>query len=163
NMDGRQDCTIPPGCAAMATGDYRAGELDLVTINLQGAFCVFKITLVNPQTDWWSPWSGPFVYGPAQNDTMYRFPPNADVVAAKQFPDQLDAFVVGNDGRLNVMWIKDGADWQRNAISAPGFAPPGANLGVSQHGTDRLDTFVVGNDGALSVFSSLNGRYWSLI
>src|SRR2546428_6265179 len=85
NVDGRRDCAIPPGCAAMATGDYRAGELDLVTINLQGAFCVFKITLVNPQTNRWSPWSGPFVYGPAQNDTMYRFPPNADVVAAKQF------------------------------------------------------------------------------
>ena len=124
-------------------------NLDLVTIDGNGA-----VILAFGVQDWrgWLPLSWPgFV------------PTAASIAAAKQPPgDQLDAFVVGVDGRLHLLWVEGAHAWKGPApVTDRRIAPPGAGIAASvQPPNAQLDVFVVGDDGAIAVVYEVDNGEW---
>jgi len=115
-------------------------------------------------TSWWftgSDWSG-------INDNWRSiggfFPPGAPLGAVARTRDNLDLFVVGNDGRVYTSWWFQGADWSGindNWRSIGGFFPPGAPITVVSRMPDHLDLFVCGNDGRVYTSWWHQGSDWS--
>jgi hypothetical protein len=115
-------------------------------------------------TSWWregSPWSG-------VNDNWRSiggiFPPRARVAALARKRDQLDLFIVGNDGRVYTSWWHEGADWtgvNDNWLSLGGFFPPGSPVTAVARMPNHLDLFVVGNDGRVYTSWWQEGSPWS--
>ena len=90
-------------------------------------------------------------------------PPGASVAAAAQGPNQLDAFVVGNDGGIHVAWVVGGGAWATapGPITPAGLAPPGACVTAAQQNANQLDAFVVGKDGAVYVTWVVGMGQWA--
>lgn len=132
----------PPGAELAAVHQPPNDQLDVFVVGDDGALRV--LWEVDEHT-----WSTPLSL------TAAGFAPaGASVAAAQQTPnDQLDVFVVADDGSLQLVWEVDNGQWKPPiALSPPGFAPPGAPLvAVRQFPLDQLNVFVVGNDGALHV------------
>src|ERR1022692_4107057 len=65
---------------------------------------------------------------------------------------QTDAFVVDNNGTLNVLWVVQAGDWGGPlGVGPAGFAPAGAAVAASQQiGLNQTDVFGVDNAGAWS-------------
>ena len=114
-------------------------------------------------TSWWvagADWSG------ASNNWRPiggYFPPGSAVSALARKPDQLDLFVVGNDGIVYTSWWS-GADWsgvKNNWRPIGGYFPVGAPLGAVARTPENLDLFVTGNDGIVYTSWSSDGADWS--
>ncbi len=115
-------------------------------------------------TSWWSAgrdWSG-------VNDTWRSlggyFPVGAPVSAVARSPDNLDLFVVGNDGRVYTSWWSAGYDWSGvndTWRSLGGYFPVGAPVSAVARSPNNLDLFVVGNDGRVYTSWWSAGRDWS--
>lgn len=115
-------------------------------------------------TSWWSAgqdWSGV--------NNNWRpiggfFPVGAPVSAVSRHEDQLDLFVVGNDGVVYTSWWTAGQDWSgvnNNWRPIGGVFPVGAKVfAVSRH-RDQLDLFVIGNDGVVYTAWWTAGQDWS--
>ncbi|MFG2143685.1 hypothetical protein ACGFRG_05730, partial [Streptomyces sp. NPDC048696] len=89
-------------------------------------------------------------------------PPGAALATGRQANDQLDVFVVGNDGVLYVLWEANNSAWsQPIALTPKNFAPPGAALATGRQANDQLDVFVVGSDGVLYVLWEANNSAWA--
>ncbi|MDM5254310.1 hypothetical protein O8D14_01510, partial [Bacillus toyonensis] len=92
------------------------------------------------------------------------FPKGAPVSVTTRNPNNLDLFVVGNDGRVYTSWWYNGSDWSGindNWRSLGGFFPPGAPVSAVARTPDHLDLFVVGNDGRVYTSWWHNGSDWS--
>ena len=115
-------------------------------------------------TSWWHeghPWSGA-----ADSWTPIGgfFPAGAPIAAVARFPNHLDLFITGNDGRVYTSWWHDGQAWSGAADNwAPigGFFPPGAPLTALARVPDHLDVFVTGNDGRVYTSWWHEGHNWS--
>src|SRR5207253_2178656 len=69
-------------------------------------------------------------------------------------PDQTDVFVVGDNGAVEVSWVRGAGQWSGPLATTPmSTSPPGAELTSSQQfGTaNQTDVFVVGDNGAVDV------------
>ena len=75
---------------------------------------------------------------------------------------QTDAFVVDNNGTLNVLWVVQAGDWGGPlGVGPAGFAPAGAAVAASQQiGLNQTDVFVVDNNGALNVAWVVEAGAW---
>ncbi|WP_230387366.1 matrixin family metalloprotease [Bacillus cereus] len=115
-------------------------------------------------TSWWqagSDWSG--------INNNWRsiggfFPVGAPVSAVARTQNNLDLFVVGNDGRVYTSWWQAGSDWSginNNWRSIGGFFPVGAPVSAVARTPNILDLFVVGNDGRVYTSWWQAGSDWS--
>jgi|GEM_PF-5888512 len=142
----------PPGANVAAVHQPPNDQLDAFVVgNNGGLFVFFEVNN--------GPWSTPIQISP-QNFA----PPGASIAAIHQPPnDQLDAFVVGNNGAIFVLFEVNNGPWTPPIqISSPNFAPPGASIAaVHQPPNDQLDVFFVGNNGALFVMFEVNNGPWS--
>jgi hypothetical protein len=91
------------------------------------------------------------------------FPSGAAVRAVSRRPDQVDAFVTGNNGVVYTSaWGGDrwsGADNDWWPIG--GVFPPGAPIDVVARTPDNLDVFVTGNNGVVYTSAWSPGEGWS--
>jgi hypothetical protein len=144
---------FPPGARVSAVA-RKPGQLDLFVCGNDGRV----------YTSWWtegSDWSG-------VNDNWRSiggfFPAGARVSAVARTPENLDVFIVGNDGRVYTSWWFNGVDWSGvndNWRSIGGFFPPGARVDAVARTPDNLDVFIVGNDGRVYTSWWFNGADWS--
>jgi hypothetical protein len=144
---------FPPGAPVSAT-TRNPNNLDLFVVGNDGRV----------YTSWWyagSDWSG-------INDNWRSlggfFPVGAPVSAVARTPDNLDLFIVGNDGRVYTSWWYAGSDWSGindNWRSLGGFFPVGAPVSAVARTPDNLDLFIVGNDGRVYTSWWYAGSDWS--
>jgi hypothetical protein len=111
----------PPGAALAAVQHPRNDQVDVFVVGSDGGLHVLWET-DNRQ------WNQPVALTPPG-----FAPAGAALAAIKQPPnDQLDLFVVGNDGAIQVLWELDNGKWSEPiALTPPGFAPPGAALAAA--------------------------------
>jgi Astacin (Peptidase family M12A) len=79
-------------------------------------------------------------------------------------PNNLDLFVVGNDGVVYTSWWFAGSDWSgvnNNWRPIGGVFPVGAPVSSIARSPDNLDLFVVGNDGVVYTSWWFAGSDWS--
>ncbi|MGM0924777.1 MAG: hypothetical protein ACQEWW_26940 [Bacillota bacterium] len=140
---------FPPGAPVSAVARTPI-SLDLFVVSNDGRV----------YTSWWSAgwdWSG-------INDNWKSlggfFPPGAPVSAVARTPNNLDLFVVGNDGRVYTSSWSEGSNWS-NWRSCGGFFPPGAPVSAVARTPNNLDLFVVSNDGRVYTSSWSAGSDWS--
>ncbi|MFG2143686.1 hypothetical protein ACGFRG_05735, partial [Streptomyces sp. NPDC048696] len=90
-------------------------------------------------------------------------PDGGGVAGTLQSERQVDAFVVDNDGRLQVTWwdYTTPSAAHRAELTPTAFAPRGAALATGTQANDQRDVFVVGNDGVLYVLWEANNSAWS--
>ncbi|MGM2743187.1 hypothetical protein ACS2QV_30435, partial [Bacillus cereus group sp. Bce013] len=84
--------------------------------------------------------------------------------AVARTQNNLDLFVVGNDGRVYTSWWQAGSDWSginNNWRSIGGFFPVGAPVSAVARTPNILDLFVVGNDGRVYTSWWQAGSDWS--
>ena len=148
---------LPHAGGHMATAMQNASQQDAFAVGRDGALWV-----------WWEAGNGPWTdgtsgrRGPAAITPPKLAPPDAKLVAAKQTENQLDAFVVGNDGAVSVSWVAGIGSWAGPAhITPAGFAPPSSALAVANQTSSQLDTFVAGSDGAVSVSWVVGTGNWA--
>jgi hypothetical protein len=144
---------FPPGSDVSAVARSQ-NNLDLFVLGNDGRV----------YTSWWSAgndWSG-------INDDWRSiggfFPPGSDVSAVARSQNNLDLFVLGNDGRVYTSWWSAGNDWSGindDWRSIGGFFPPGAVVSAVARSQDNLDLFVVGNDGRVYTSWWSAGNDWS--
>ncbi|MBE8965196.1 hypothetical protein IQ277_02755 [Nostocales cyanobacterium LEGE 12452] len=97
------------------------------------------------------------------------------VSAVARKSEQLDLFVVGNDGRVYTSWWQEGVgDWSgvnNNWRPIGGFFPVDARVSAVARRPGILDLFVVGNDGrvytswwqeGVSDWSGINNNWRSI-
>ncbi len=115
-------------------------------------------------TSWWysgADWSG------IDNDWRSIggfFPVGAPLAATARTGNNLDLFVVGNDGAVYTSWWYNGADWSginNTWRSIGGYFPPGGPIAATARKPDQLDAFIVGNDGVAYTSWWTNGADWS--
>jgi hypothetical protein len=153
----------PPG-ASVAAAPQNANQLDAFVVGNDGAVHVTWVV----GTGIWSD-GMPGDASPARITPTQLAPPGAGVAAAKQTADQLDAFVVGNDGAVYVTWVVGGGHWSDGMpgdasparITPTGLAPKGACVTAAQQNDQQLDVFVVGTDGAVHVTWVVGTGHWS--
>jgi hypothetical protein len=87
------------------------------------------------------------------------------VAAARDREGRLEAFAVGQDGRLYHTWQRSDTtwtDWERG-LGAPVVGLDGRYLSVASNVDGRLEVFATGRDGAVwHIWQSLSGGGWSL-
>jgi hypothetical protein len=101
-------------------------------------------------TSWWSSqhdWSG------VNNNWRSLggfFPSGNQVTAVSRTSNNLDLFIVGNDGRVYTSWWSNTADWSgvnNNWRSLGGLFPPSTRVAAVARTRTNLDLFTCGNDG----------------
>jgi hypothetical protein len=141
----------PAGAELIAVHQPPNDQLDVLVVGNDGA--VTALWEVDEHT-----WSVPLPL------TAARFAPPGGCLAAAQQPanDQLDVFVVGNDGALQVLWVQGEGNWQGPVALGPaGLAAPGAFLDAHTLGQQaRLDVVVPGVDRRLNVFTVQGAGNW---
>jgi len=114
-------------------------------------------------TSWWtagSDWSGLNGWRAIGG----FFPADAPVTAVSRNPNQLDLFVVGNDGVVYTSWWTAGSDWSginNNWRAIGGYFPPGSPVAAVSRNPNQLDLFVVGNNGVIYTSWWTAGSDWS--
>lgn len=107
----------PPGGHIAATRQPPNDQLDVFAVGNDGALAMC-----------WEVNNGPWK-GPAAISKPNFAPPGAPVAAAVQLPnDQVDVFVVGNDGRLYVTWEVNNGPWQGPVAISDAVCEPGADV-----------------------------------
>ncbi len=142
----------PPGAKLAVARQPPNQQLTALVVGTNGALHVL-----------WEVDNGPW-HAPVPITGAGFAPPGAGIALARQPPnDQLSAFVVDNNGVLNVFFEVDNGPWHGPiAVSAPGFAPPGALVcSVQQPPNAQLDVFVVANDQQMNVLFEVNNSSWS--
>ena len=83
-------------------------------------------------------------------------PPGACLTAAQQNDNQLDVFLVGNDGAVYITFVVGGGHWSDGTPGNPpparitpvGLAVPGSCVASIKPSPNQLDVLVVDNNGA---------------
>jgi hypothetical protein len=140
---------LAAGWAVEPQKDGSQQHLDLITVDANGALI---LALERPRWEGWMILAGGATASPRSALVLAAQPPN----------DQLDAFFVAPNGRINVMWVLGHGAWSgASPIHDLPLAPPGAELvAVHQPPNDQLDVFVVDADGALTVLWEVDNRRW---
>lgn len=93
-----------------------------------------------------------------------NFAPPGGGIASVFYPpnNQLEAFLVGNDGAVYVVWKAQNGLWNLPVrLTATGAASPGAPLSaVFYPVNNQLEVFYVGTDGALRLLWKANNGTW---
>jgi hypothetical protein len=92
------------------------------------------------------------------------FPAGAPVAAVSRNPNQLDLFVVGNDGVVYTSWWTAGSDWSgvnNNWRPIGGVFPAGTPLAAVSRNPNQLDLFIIGIDGIVYTSWWTAGLDWS--
>jgi hypothetical protein len=155
---------LPRAGAPVATAIQNRNQTDVFAVGRDGAIHVYWSGDLGPWTDGTSGRSGPAPISPSG-----LAPTQAHLATAPQGPNQLDTFVVGNDGAVYVTWVVGGGHWADGtpgnpgpaSITPRGLAPAGAPIATAMQGSNQLDTFVVGNDGAIHVTWVFGGGHWA--
>ncbi len=132
-----------PGGPFALSQQFGANQTDLFAIDRAGQLVVFYVEGAGH----WSATTGLGPTGLARR--------GAAIAASQQFGvNQTDAFLVGQNGQLNVFWLQDTGAWNGPVPIGPaGNAPSGANLAASQQfGATQTDVFLVDGNGQLNVF-----------
>ena len=87
-------------------------------------------------------------------DFSDRVPPGSVVTAIARKSDQIDLFVVGNDGGIYSTWWNPSDGWEGNhnwfRIGQPQHnVPPGSVVTAIARNPDQIDLFVVGHNGGI--------------
>lgn len=114
-------------------------------------------------TSWWSvgeDWSG---VGNRWRPIGGTFPIGSRVTAIARRPDNLDLFIVGNDGVVYNSWKIPGEDWSgmRRWRAIGGVFPSGAEIAAVARVRGQLDLFVTGSDGHVHTSGYTAGSDWS--
>ena len=153
---------LPHAGAPVTSVMQNSAQEDVLVMGRDGALWVYWQAGNGPWTDGTSGRRGPAAITPSG-----VAPPHAEIAAAMQGANQLDAFVVGNDGAGHVTWEVNDGHWADGTPGNPAptpitpvnFAP--RYLAVANQSPDQLDAFVVGNDGAAYVSWVVGGGHWS--
>jgi len=91
------------------------------------------------------------------------FPIGGRVTALASRPDQLDLFIVGNDGVVYNSWRTAQDHWSglRRWRAIGGVFPPGAEISAVARTPQQIDLFVTGNDGHVYTSWCTAGSDWS--
>ena len=130
-----------PPQAHVATIKQNANQLDAFAVANDGAAYV---TWEVSDGRWTDGASGQ--PSPARITPVALAPPGSPIAVANQFPSQLDAFVVGNDGAAHVTWESNDGRWSDGSpgaasparITPANFAPPGAGIATIKKTTISL-------------------------
>jgi hypothetical protein len=152
-----------PG-AHLAAAKQNDNQLDVFVVGNDGAIYVTWEVGDGRWTD-----GGGGQPGPARITPAGLAPPGGCVTAIKQNNNQLDAFVVGNDGAIYVTWEVNDGRWADGGPGQPGparitpagLAPPGSCVAAAKQNDRQLDAFVVGNDGAIYVTWEIDDGRWT--
>jgi len=153
---GWQIRTYPPLMPAMSTWSVYQPlneQLEVLTVDGSGALTVrWK---ANNEL-----WNAPVgLTGPG------LAPANAPVATAfYPLNNQLEAFLVGNDGAVYLIWKAQNDVWNSPVpLTAAGFAPPGAPLAALYYPlNEQLEVFVVDNTGAINVLWKAQNGTWNV-
>jgi hypothetical protein len=153
-----------PVGAYLAAAKQNDHQLDVFVVGHDGAIWVTWEINDGRWTD-----GGGGQPGPARITPSRLAPPGACVTAIKQNNQQLDAFVVGNDGAIYVTWEVNDGHWADGTPGQPGparitptgLAPAGSCVAAAKQNNQQLDAFVVGNDGAIYVTWEVNDGRWA--
>jgi hypothetical protein len=76
--------------------------------------------------------------------------------------NRTDAFLVGSNGALNLLWASGHGAWHSTPISAPRSAPAGTPIATSPpYGVaNRTDAFVNGTHGRLNLYWATSRGSW---
>jgi Papain-like cysteine protease AvrRpt2 len=83
-----------------------------------------------------------------------------DPTAVARFPDQLDVFWTGGDGRVGTSWWNASTDWG-GPRSIGGFFPANGPVSSVARSPNNLDLFMCGNDGRVYTSWWFSGADWS--
>jgi hypothetical protein len=152
----------PPG-APVATAVQSGNLLDLFNVGRDGAVYV---TWQEPSGQWSDGMNGD-PYAAATTPPITK--PGAHLATAQQGSNQLDVFVVGNDGAVYVTSVAGTGRWtdgtpgnlSPQSITPTGMAPTGACLTTAYQTDQQLDVFFVGNDGGVYVTWVTGTGPWS--
>ena len=91
------------------------------------------------------------------------FPAGAPIAAVARTPENIDLFVVGDDGIVYTSWWVAGQDWSglHNWRPIGGTFPAGAPIAAVSRTPGNIDLFVVGNDGIVYTSWWYAGQDWS--
>src|SRR5579884_432332 len=155
--DGRKPLLVspvgfaPPG-APLATAKQSADQLDVFVVGMDGAV---SVTWERGNGAWRDGQDG---RAPARITPPDFCPPGSHLAVAQQSEDQLDVFVVGNDGAVYVTWEQGDSSWRDGgpgglpvAITPPKTAAPGAPLQAVMEAQNRWNIFVINSDGAITL------------
>ncbi len=152
----------PPG-SPIAVVTQNGNQLDVFNVGRDGAVYV---TWQVSSGDWSDGMNGhPY---PARISPSIAHP-GGFVAAANQGPNQVDAFVAGNDGAVYVTWVVGVGHWTDGTpgngaparITPSSVMPAGGCLATAAQTSNQLDVFYVGNDGAVYVTWVVGGEHWS--
>jgi hypothetical protein len=155
---------LPRSGAPVASAMQNDSQEDAFAMGRDGALWIYWQAGSAPWTDGTSGRRGPAAITP-----LRLAPAHAALAAAKQGANQLDAFVIGNDGAVYVTWEVGDGHWADGTPGNPGparitpasLAPAGASLAAAHQSPDQLDAFVTSNDGAVYVTWVVGGGHWS--
>jgi hypothetical protein len=142
---GREENNFPVGSVVTAIA-RSPDQMDLFVVGTDGGI----------YSTWWNPNDGWdrnhnwFRIGRAENNV----PPGSVVSAIARQPEQIDLFVVGNDGGIYSTWWNPNDGWNRNhiwfRIGLPeNDFPQRSVISAIARRPDQIDLFVVGNDGGI--------------
>lgn len=165
-VDGRWPVRItpqdfaPPG-SPLAAAMQNDEQLNVFVVRPDGAIWV-TWTAGN------SPWRDDWQLRPPLLASPPEFAPvGAHLATARQRANQLDVFVVRNDGAIWVSWELDNGPWTDGTggrhpvrISTDRLAPAGAPLAAAWQNDQQLDVFVIGHDGAIWTTWTHNNSPW---
>src|SRR5207249_10671726 len=128
---------FPPGAPVCAVA-RTVNHLDLFVFGTRRCFYLRV----------WTSWGHASSIGASWRPIGGFFPPGAPVSAVARTGNNLDLFVVGNDGRVYTSWWYAGADWSGVADDwrpIGGLFPPGAPVSAVSRTGSHLATFAFGN------------------
>jgi hypothetical protein len=152
---------------------WQGGNPDHIDIKLKGGALLSLLDTSKPGIPWKVVSAAPGVNGAIYGRTLESghsqaptavtlagfAPPTAAMAGGQQTANQVDAFVVANDGKVYVTSVTNGGSWQApSPLTAAGFAPPGASLATATQG-GQLGVAVVDNSGKLEIiwWNALSG------
>lgn len=135
----------PVGCPLTACRQFGLSQTDVFVVGNNGQLSVFWVDNAGA-------WGGPVAIS-----SPGIAPPGAHIAVSQQFgaSNQTDAFLIDNNGQLNVFYVNSAGSWQGPVkIGSAGLANPGAPLAASQQFgiSNQTDVFVVDKHGQLQVF-----------
>jgi hypothetical protein len=110
----------------------------------------------------WKDHNGPWHAPVGLTDPGFA-PPGAPLAAVYQpLNEQLEVFVVGANGALNVVWKDNNGTWKRPfALTGAAFAAPGAHVaGAYYPSYKQLEVFLLDMNGVLNVVWKANNDAW---
>ena len=150
-----------PAGGGVALDIQNGKQLDVIAVGNDGALHVSWLQLASDPNGTWAT-------ATVTNGSMY--PPGAKVVTTHQGPEQLDVFLVGNDGHLHEVSVTDWGAWADTQIAPSGDTGPFAHGNCVQGGcaspavgfqgpgaqpsSQQLDVVAVDHSGVLWVYAT---------